>query len=89
MKSLFAACIAALICSPAWGQQPACDKGEEKVENMCYAKCKDKFEGKGDMCWEKCPSNSTDLDNRCLMGPTAYRKKFYSRAPGRPLDGAQ
>ena len=62
-----------------------CAKGEELDKGVCYPRCKDNFAGKGDTCWQKCPSNSTDLENRCLQGPTAFRKKFYSR-DGRPAD---
>ena len=64
----------------------ACAFDEEREGNMCYPRCKSGYAGDADECVEVCPSNSQDYGNKCLMGPAAVLKKFYSRGSGRPLE---
>ena len=63
-----------------------CAFDEERDGNMCYPRCKSGYMGDGDECVEVCPSNSQDYGNKCLMGPAAVLKKYYSRKPGRSLE---
>ena len=63
-----------------------CAFDEEREGNICYPRCKSTYAGDGDECVEVCPKNSQDYGNKCLMGPAAVLKKFYSRGPGRPLE---
>ena len=63
-----------------------CAHDEEREGNVCYPRCKSHYTGDGEECVEVCPSNSQDYGNKCLMGPAAVLKKFYSRGPGRPLE---
>ena len=66
-----------------------CNENEERDGNTCYPLCigdgYTRYEGDGDECLQICPSNSQDFGNKCLMGPAALLKKFYSRGPGRRL----
>ena len=63
-----------------------CAHDEEREGNVCYPRCKSGYEGDADECVQVCPSNSQDYGNKCLMGPAAVLKKFYTRGPGRPLE---
>jgi hypothetical protein len=63
-----------------------CAFDEEREGNICYPRCKSGYAGDGDECVEVCPSNSQDYGNKCLMGPAAVLKKFYSRGLGRPVE---
>lgn len=64
----------------------ACAFDEEREGNICYPRCKSNYVGDADECVEVCPSNSQDYGNKCLMGPAAVLKKYYSRGAGRRID---
>ena len=63
-----------------------CAFDEEREGMICYPRCKSGYAGDADECVQVCPSNSQDYGNKCLMGPAAVLKKFYSRGPGRALE---
>lgn len=63
-----------------------CAFDEEREGAICYPRCKSGYAGDADECVEVCPSNSQDYGNKCLMGPAAVLKKFYSRGTGRSLE---
>ena len=71
---------------PAAANKKECAFDEERDGNTCYPRCKSGYMGDGDECVEVCPSNSQDYGNKCLMGPAAVLKKYYSRRPGRSLE---
>lgn len=81
---------AALAVPAVQAAEPAakmeCAFDEEREGSICYPRCKSGYAGDADECVEVCPSNSQDYGNKCLMGPAAVLKKFYSRGTGRPLE---
>jgi hypothetical protein len=85
LASVVLALPAAQAAEPAAAKKE-CAFDEEREGNICYPRCKSGYAGDADDCVEVCPSNSQDYGNKCLMGPAAVLKKFYSRGPGRPLE---
>ena len=75
---------AAKAADPADGKR--CAHDEEREGSTCYPRCKSGYDGDADECVERGPPNSQDYGNKCLMGPAAVLKKFYTRGPGRPLE---
>jgi hypothetical protein len=83
--------LVALAVPAAGAAERAADKkecafDEEREGNICYPRCKSTYVGDGDECVEVCPPNSQDYGNKCLMGPAAVLKKFYTRGSGRPIE---
>lgn len=52
-----------------------CSGTQEKINDLCYEKCKPDFYGDGSICWQKCPANFTDNGIFC-------NKNTISRGPG-------
>ena len=48
------------------GTPLGCKTGEEEDAALCYPPCKDDFNGVGPVCWENCPSNTTECGALCL-----------------------
>lgn len=70
----------------AVANKKGCAFDEEREGTICYPRCKSNYVGDGDECVEVCPSNSQDYGNKCLMGPAAVLKKYYSRGAGRRIE---
>jgi len=79
------AALSAVAAEPA-AEKKACAFDEEREGDLCYPRCKTNYVGDGDECVEVCPSNSQDYGNKCLMGPAAVLKKYYSRGAGRRVE---
>lgn len=55
-----------------------CAGDEDYDTGLCYAKCRDSYQGVGPVCWEGCPPNTDDVGVSC-------QKKSYSRGVGIPI----
>lgn len=81
-----ASAMPALLATERITEKKECAFDEEREGNICYPRCKSNYAGDADECVEVCPANSQDYGNKCLMGPAAVLKKFYSRGIGRPIE---
>ena len=57
----------------------SCGAGREYDAGLCYAKCRQGYNGSGPVCWQKCPSGFTNTGGHCLKPAPLTRGRGYGR----------
>merc|ERR1712032_141901 len=57
-----------------------CKPDEDEDAALCYPPCKDDFNGVGPVCWENCPSETTECGALCLLEGEKCTKEILDSA---------
>ena len=67
----FGCCVCSPDCPQGWTDDGAtcrkvgCDGNDEYIAGLCYARCKDGYDGVGPVCWQQCPAGYKNMGATC------------------------